>query len=374
MNHPLTGKKTGKPRILVAPLDWGLGHATRCIPVIRELLQQGCDVWLAGEGMQEELLKMEFPQLPFLHLQGYRVKYSRSSAGMLWSMLRQSRSILSAIRAEHQWLIDAVTRYQIDAVVSDNRFGLYHASIPSVFITHQLKIRSTLGAWSEKWLRQKNYRYINRFSQCWVPDNKDGHSLAGQLSHPATSPKVPVLYTGPLSRFEPDENEPEEKKGHLLVILSGPEPQRTLLEDKIVNEISHYAHTATVVRGLPGTASLIPSSNTICFYNHLPANDLMKEMLHAEFIIARSGYSTVMDIAALGKRSILVPTPGQTEQEYLAGYLSAAGFAPFLSQKKFSLSAAIELAAGFGYRPGERKKNVLLAAAISSFIAAVSVN
>ena len=85
----------------MAPLDWGLGHATRCIPVISEFLAQGCEVWLAGEGAQENLLKQEFPGLPFLPLKGYRIKYGRSSSGMLWNMLGQSPKIIKAIREEH---------------------------------------------------------------------------------------------------------------------------------------------------------------------------------------------------------------------------------------------------------------------------------
>lgn len=347
MNQALKGKIQGKPRILVAPLDWGLGHATRCIPVIRELLAQGAGVWLAAEKAQEQLLKTEFPELPFLHLPGYRIYYSKTGAGLLWKMIQQGPKIRRAIQHEHDWLKKKVKEYGFDAVISDNRYGLYHSSVPCIFITHQLTIKSPFGVWTEKILRKKNYRYINRFTECWVPDSAGENNLAGILSNPRIKPGLPVRYIGLLSRFE--KKEIAEIKNHLLIILSGPEPQRSILENKIIKEISHYNGTAAIVRGLPGETLLIPSTNMIKFYNHLPAAELNREMLKADYIISRSGYSTVMDIVTLKKKSILIPTPGQTEQEYLASHLLQKNIACFVLQKKFSLEDALQKAKQFIY-------------------------
>lgn len=337
----LAGKK-----LLVAPLDWGLGHATRCIPVIKELLANGCEVWLAGEGQQEILLSKEFPGLNFLPLKGYRVSYA--SSGMTLKMLAQVPKILTAIKSENKWLDEQVNKYGFDAVISDNRYGLYHKKIHSVFITHQLCIKSPLGKWSEPLLQQWNYKFINRFSECWVPDEAGENNLAGELSHPEILPSIPVKYIGPLSRFEKKTG--DEIKNHLLIILSGPEPQRSLFEDRIVDEIAHYNGSATIVRGLPAANTILPSTNTIRVYNHLTADLLNDEMAKAEFIISRCGYSTVMDIAAMKKKSILVPTPGQTEQEYLARHLMKKQFAFCISQKEFSLIPAIEKANAFQYK------------------------
>ena len=125
--------------------------------------------------------------------------------------------------------------------------------------------------------------------------------------------------------------------GDLLIVLSGPEPQRSIFEEKIIHDIAHYPGRATIVRGLPGALNLMPSSNTIKFYNHLAAEELNKEMNKAEYVISRSGYSTIMDIITLQKKSILVPTPGQTEQEYLAAYLSAKNIFAFEKEKGFRL-------------------------------------
>src|SRR6186713_589734 len=346
---PLTGKK-----LLVAPLDWGLGHATRCVPVIRDLLNNNCELWLAGEGKQEKLLREEFPSLPFLPLKGYRIKYGKS--GLTGKILLQVPSILRSIKEENKWLEDQVSNHGFDAVISDNRYGLYHENIFSVFITHQLCIKSSFGKWSEKILQQWNYKFINRFTECWVPDEEGENNLAGELSHPVKLPSKPVKYIGLLSRFvrQSADSVGEKKnineiKNHLLIILSGPEPQRTILENKVIDKIVNYPATATIVRGLPGERNIIPSTNTIHFYNHLSSEDLNTEATKAEFIISRSGYSTIMDIATLQKKSILIPTPGQTEQEYLADHLRKKKFSFCVKQNNFSLSENIQEAKRFEY-------------------------
>jgi len=351
----LAGKK-----LLVAPLDWGLGHATRCVPVIRDLLNSHCEVWLAGEGAQEKLLREEFPSLPFLLLKGYRIKYAKT--GFTGKILLQIPSILRSIKEENKWLKEQVTKNGFEAVISDNRYGLHHENIFSVLITHQLFIKSSLGKWSEGILQKWNYKFIDRFNECWVPDKEEENNLAGELSHPAKLPSIPTKYIGPLSRFVPRDSPKEsfitfgEKKNideirdHLLIILSGPEPQRTILENKIVDQIVNYPATATILRGLPGERNIIPSTNTIHFYNHLSSEALNREAMKAEFIISRSGYSTVMDMAVLQKKSILIPTPGQTEQEYLADHLMKKQFAFSANQKNFSLLKNVEEARNFEYR------------------------
>lgn len=350
-------KNTGAPRILVAPLDWGLGHATRCIPVIYELVRQGVDIWIAGEGPQVILLKKEFPQLVFLPLQGYRIRYGKSGMGLLWSLLLQVPTILKTIKYENGWLKEMVAEHQFDAVISDNRFGLYHPEIFSVFITHQLRIKSPFGKSSENVLQNRNYNYIRRFNECWIPDNAHKKSLAGELSHPVAMPVVPVRYTGILSRLK--NTGAAVQKGHLFISLSGPEPQRSILEDLVVRDISHYNGTAVISRGLPGETRLIPSTADLVFYNHLTAMEYNLEMEKAEYVICRSGYSTVMDIARLGKKSILIPTPGQTEQEYLGKYLEERKFAVCIDQKKFSLTTALAKAVQFEYNPPAIHENNL---------------
>ncbi len=347
INQEKKGKIPGKPRVLVAPLDWGLGHTTRCIPLIRELLRQGCEVWLAAEGATAKILQTEFPQLTVLFLTGYHIRYSDSAKGFLWRLIRQIPKINRAITDEHKWLEQQLNLYDFDATISDNRFGLYAKDATCIFITHQLTIKSPLGKWSEQILQRWNYKYINRFSECWVPDLPNGNNIAGQLSHPAKNPAIPVRYTGLLSRFVKKND--YEKKRHIVIILSGPEPQRRILENKLIDELVYYNGTADVIRGLPSSDMILPSTNDIRFYNHLPADELNTKIAEAEFVISRTGYSTVMDVIQLQKKSILIPTPGQTEQEYLARYLQQKKIAYCLQQDDFSLNPAIERARNFPY-------------------------
>lgn len=353
----------------MAPLDWGLGHATRCIPVVRELLDQGAEVWLAASGAQATVLKEAFPALPLLNLPGYQVDYAKTKRGLIFRLLLQVPRILNAIRQEHRWLKKAVEQYQFDAVISDNRFGLWHKKIPSIFISHQLRIQVPGSRFVEDRVQKINYRYINRFTACWVPDDAQQAGLAGALSHPEKMPAVPVSYFGPLSRFE--KKAIPEQPDHLLVLLSGPEPQRSLLEEKILAELVHYQGTATLVRGLPGNSSMLPSTNMIRIFNHLPSAELNEALHKAGLVICRSGYSSVMDLAILGKKSIQIPTPGQTEQEYLASLYHQQQTAYTVTQEHFSLTAALKEAAQFHYRPFPLSGKNELHPVISRFLASL---
>jgi len=347
MDHPVNGKISGKPRILVAPLDWGLGHATRCIPIIQELITQGAEPIIAAEGAQEFLLRSEFPQSRFVSLTGYRIKYAKTAPGLSWKMIMQAPKIRRAIQHEHQWLNQRMNELELNGVISDNRYGLYHKSIPSIIITHQLRIKSPWGKWTENILQKKNYNYISNFHSCWIPDYEQEPALAGELSHPEKFPQTNIQYIGPLSRFK---NDTITKDGNeIVVILSGPEPQRSILENKIIKDISQYPGKATVIRGLPGHSTFIPSTNMIQFYNHIPANEMAALLANATYVISRGGYSTIMDLIPMRKKCIFIPTPGQTEQLYLCKHLQEINLAMSMSQQKFSLPSALENAKHFGF-------------------------
>jgi UDP-N-acetylglucosamine transferase subunit ALG13 len=335
------------PKILVAPLDWGLGHATRCVPVIQALLRQKANVVLAACGSAKTLLQQEFPQLPLVDLPGYEIEYATTSWGLAVKIVAQIPKLLSAIKEEHAWLQKVVAEERIDAVISDNRYGLHHPEAWSVFITHQLRIKAPLQI-AEDILQEENYRFINRFDECWVPDAEGGGNLAGELSHPARKPAIPLRYLGSLSRFE--KTGPDTGGNHLFILLSGPEPQRTMLEEQLFNELKEYTKPVLFVRGLPGQTELPTLGENIIVHNHLPAVELEQKLRDASMIIGRCGYSTVMDLAALQKQSILIPTPGQTEQEYLSSHLMQKNFALCIDQKKFRLKHALALAENFPYQ------------------------
>jgi uncharacterized protein (TIGR00661 family) len=336
-----------KPRILIAPLDWGLGHATRCIPVISALIKQHCTIFVAAEGQIKTLLQKEFPYLHFIELRGYRVKYSRFAFWMPAKLLLQLPKIMHRIYAENRWLKKINKQYDIDAVISDNRMGLHHKKIPCVYITHQLNIK-TGNSFTENLTQKIHYHFINKFKACWVPDAEGVVNLAGKLSHPVTLPNVPVKYLGFLSRFE---KATVENQYNLCIILSGPEPQRTVFEKIILADVEKMQEKICLVRGLPLETKVPELNNTsIEIKNHLSADELSKIIQQSKIIISRCGYSTIMDLVKLQKKAILVPTPGQTEQEYLGRYLQEQKIFYSIDQKKFSLAEAIKKATAFEYR------------------------
>lgn len=304
-----------KRKVLIAPLDWGLGHASRCIPVIKHLQKRGCDVIIAAYGAQLSLLKNEFPSLESVQLKGYNVNYSRYKRWLGAKILLQIPKILISIKQEHKLLQDIITKYQIDLVISDNRYGLYSSNIPCIFITHQLTVKAPFK-WLEAFIRKINYSYISHFTECWVPDFEGQNNIAGSLSHPDKMPKTKTTYLGPLSRFHKEMERPVMYR--YLFVLSGPEPQRTLLEEKIILIATKLTGKILIVRGKPGEEETHFSSPVYTIKNHLTTSEMQDAFLQSEYIVSRSGYTTVMELLALGKKSILIPTPGQTEQEYLA--------------------------------------------------------
>ena len=333
---------------MVAPLDWGLGHATRCVPLIRELLDLNYEVIIAAEKAPAALLKAEFPTLTFLALKGYEITYSRSGGSMALVIALQLPKILRQIKYEQAWLKKIVAEHDIDIIISDNRPGLYHKNIPCFYITHQLQIPA--GNIFFRWLAKRmHYRYINKFSACLVPDAAENTDLAGSLSHPQKMPLVPVHYMGPLSRFE---IVPVQKKYDLLVLLSGPEPQRSIFEENLLCQLKNYSGSCLFVRGLPGQSTKILFENSnVELTDHLPAAALNVAILQAQMIIARSGYTTVMDLVKLKQKAILVATPGQPEQEYLSKLLMQKKIFYTEEQSEFIIEKALEKAALFSYSP-----------------------
>lgn len=334
--------------VLVAPLDWGLGHATRCIPLIRALQAAGYNVLIGSDGPQKALLHKEFPTLPILPLKGYCVRYAKTRWLFLFKLLLQLPKIYLAIQDEHNWLDAVIDKYAIDLVLSDNRFGLHSLKIPCIFITHQLTIKAPF-CWQQKGIQKINYAQINQFTACWVPDVPGEINLAGILSHPTTLPKIPVYYMGILSRFVRDDKEVMVKKYDYCMVISGPEPQRTVLENKIISGTYTIKGNILLVRGKPGNEEEIEVAKNVEVKNHLSGPELQHAFNNSKYIISRSGYTTVMELLSLQKKSILLPTPGQTEQEYLAERLLQQGWCFTLNQDKFNLLAATKAADQFSY-------------------------
>ncbi len=323
-------------RILIAPLDWGLGHTTRCIPIIRRLLNEKREVVVAGNDVQKTFLSSAFPGIRCLDLPGYGVKYS--AGPFLPNILRQIPKILRRIRYEHRWLAEIVERDEIDAVISDNRYGLWHPRVPAVILTHQAGLITGLGGMADALARRLHYPMLERFGQSWLVDVGSEPNLSGRLAHPVPLPSN-ARYIGWLSQLQPA---PVQDEAYVLILLSGPEPQRSLLSDSLWEQaLAMPGHRFIFVEGHPDAVrEAIPGH--IRHFPRATTAQLQHILGGASMVVCRSGYSSLMDLTLLGKPAILIPTPGQTEQEYLARELHAAGIFMHCSQKHLRLDAALQ--------------------------------
>lgn len=315
-------------RILISPLDWGLGHASRIIPLIDRHIEQGDNVIIAGSGMSLNLLKKQFPTLKSIEIPSFKMKYSAGKS-QVWAVAKAFPKLIYYSFKEHKVLKRIVKDENIDFIISDNRFGLYHKIIPSAYITHQLMIKLP-RKWSflEGLVAFVHRCIINKFTECWVPDYKESeHSLAGELSHPSKMPRN-VKYIGPLSRISTRRipyGRENITANLALAILSGAEPQRTILEKELLTSLQNDTHENIIlVQGKIEAEQKVTQVGKVTVYNFMNTEGLQENILKADEIICRSGYSSIMDLHALGKlqNATLIPTPGQTEQEYLAEYIS----------------------------------------------------
>jgi len=326
-------------RVLVTPLDWGLGHATRCIPVIRSLIDHDCEVLIAGSGDSLRLLQAEFPDIDAMQINGYEPVY-QSSGSMVLKMALQLPKFIRTISLEHKVIEKIIRDKKISLLISDNRYGAWSAQIPCVLITHQSNILMPRRfGWLQGIVRYFNHRQMKKFSVCWIPDFPGAQNLADQLISFGDTKDLKVEFLGALSRFRKKERAGDTFQYKILVVLSGPEPQRTILENLIIPQLQQSRLKYFVVRGKLYPEKKVVDPNVVDF---LSTSDLQEKIESSEIVICRSGYSSIMDLAALGKKAILIPTPGQTEQEYLAQTLMKKGIANAMSQRDFDLAKAVE--------------------------------
>ena len=311
-------------KILIAPLNWGLGHATRCVPLIRQYLEQGDEVVLGGDGESLLLLKRHFPQVRVIQLPSLELRYAANDQQRGF-YLRAIPALLRFTIADHYYLRQQLAIEHFDLIISDNRFGLFTRQTRCVYITHQLYVRLPRRLRIFQPLARAIHACVfKRYHEVWVPDFANSeNSLAGELCHGGCF-DTHVKYIGPLSRFTSSEGTPKELRRNseysVVAILSGLEPQRSIFEQAILERYANTPDKVLIVRGKVAEAQTIISRNNITMVASLSDQALFEVMEQATTIIARSGYSTIMDLAVLGllHKAELHPTPGQSEQEYLA--------------------------------------------------------
>ncbi len=320
-------------KIIVAPLNWGLGHASRCVPIIHFLLENNFVPILASDGKALAFLQKEFPDLESLELPSYNISYTKN---LKLGLLIQFPKIIKAIQKETIVIGDFIAKNNdVVGIISDNRFGVRNAKIPSVYITHQLNVLSGFFTFFSTKIHQK---IIQKFNECWVPDSKE-NSLSGKLSK-STNKKLNLKYIGALSRFE-KVNIPI--KNSILIVLSGIESQRKRLEENLLQVFKNYPKKVVLVQGKIEENQTKKTIGNLTVYNYLLSKELETEINQSAMVICRSGYSSIMDLAVLEKKAFFIPTKSQTEQEYLAKHLEVIKCASFSKEEDFKLSGLDEV-------------------------------
>lgn len=344
--------------VLVAPLNWGLGHAMRDIPVIKALLERGHDVTIAAYGNALTALQREFPSCRFIEFEDYPSPYS-SGRFFLPKLAVYFPTLLRAVARERKDAERIISRSHYDLVISDNRLGVYSSKVPSLFITHQLHFHLPAYLWPvELYASALNRFHHSKFDRVILPDNPPGLlSLAGKLSRPDTdSSRARVFFAGILS------NTPKLDVAadlDYLVQISGPEPQRTRLEEILLPVAQELDGNSVILLGSPQRKPEITVSGNCSIRTYVSSEEKAILMNRAKFVICRSGYTTMMELAELKKKAgLFIPTPGQTEQEYLSWYYEQKGWFFSKSQYDLDLPADIRTArkyAGFPAMPSTRE-------------------
>ncbi len=326
-------------KILTAPLDWGLGHATRLLPILRQWQAKGAKLIIGVNDSTRAFLQEQVPTATFEEVPSYNISYARNGFDVMTG-LRLLPHIFRAIRQERKVVARLVDKYQPQFIVSDNRFGFRHPQVQSIIISHQLnlqypkslKLAGKIGQWF-------NAQWLQKFDEVWVPDT-EAHTLSGVLSqHPTIKAKA----IGYLSRFQSKNYPKPIDKDYILCIVSGPEPLRSALEHIFRAEAEKHKQYIVLLGGRPFATHESKDSKYVQYFSHLPDEDFAAYLQHANCVVSRSGYSSLMDYIALGcSKVFLIPTPGQSEQEYLANRLQQMGICNYSTQNNFSLAKVID--------------------------------
>jgi len=310
-------------KIIIAPLNWGLGHATRCVPIIKELQKSNFTPVIASDGTALQFLIKEFPSLEFFELPSYKISYGRN---LKWSLIRKIPTIVRAVHKERLLIQKYIHQNpNVVGIISDNRFGCYYTKIPSVYITHQLNVLSGFLTPVTSFFHR---RVIRKYNECWIPDEENS-VYSGKLSR--SSKNLNQKYIGVLSRFKKQEL-PQDID--VLILLSGPEPNRTQLEIKLTSIFKTSSKKVYLIQGVVEKIQKTTKENQLTIVNFMLTKQLEHTLNLSKMVICRAGYSSVLDLVSLRKKALLIPTKFQNEQEYLAKYLQQKGYFSFVKERK----------------------------------------
>jgi len=338
-----------KKKIIVAPLNWGLGHASRCVPMIHLLIKNNFTPILASDGNALVFLRKEFPALESFTLPSYNIHYGKN---LKISLFFQLPKIWVAVRKEQKVIQKFIEKNKdVVGIISDNRFGVRNKNTPSVYITHQLNVLSGITSFFTSKIHQN---IIRKFDECWIPDNNKSE-FSGKLS--SSKYNFNSKFIGVLSRFK---KESIQKSIDVLILLSGPEPNRTFLEKKLKKEFLNSDKKIALVQGKVENQQKKSMDKNIIVYNYLLSNELQRLLNMSKIVVCRSGYSSIMDLAVLEKKVFFIPTKNQTEQEYLATYLSEKKIVPSCVEEDFTIEKLSIIENYSGLKSDETKLNSAL--------------
>ena len=324
-------------KILYGVLNWGLGHATRSLPIIHELIRRGNQLTIASDGGVLDFLKKELPDLEFLRLPGYNIHYSTSSA--LLATIQNTPNLFLAIRKEQQVVKNWLKLNKVDLIISDCRFGCYQENTRSILINHNLKVpgKSILAASFAIGMK----KIISKFDECWVPDVPN-QALSGELSE--VQLKIPKNFIGYLSTMCENVDQPEYNSINYdaIAIISGPEPARSKFENKVLEQLSNLNGKYLVVGGRIETNERNSIPENIEYIKLVGRQKMNKLINQSEMVICRTGYSSLLDLLKVRKKALLIPTPGQPEQEYLGIHLTNENWCVVQSQKALNLEKGLQ--------------------------------
>jgi len=328
--------------IFIAPLNWGLGHATRDLPLIKAFLERGDKVIIAAHDRAKMLLEPEVPQCEFVDFPEYPIRYPRTSFFVTRFMFIVFPQMLMAMYKEKNRLKELNDKYNFDYIISDNRFCLYLKGVKSYLISHQLRYKLPQPVTKLEFLPEYfTYSYFKNYDKILIPDSDDPDSLTGELSHSMRYlPNENLHYSGILNDVH-SKSEKIEKDIDYFIIVSGPEPQRTKLERIIFKQVNSLPGNIVVALGMPEKNYKISQGNAT-FYTYLNREQMHEYLKRSKFIISRPGYTTVMEMIQFGLEGLFIPTPGQIEQVYLAKYYEEKKWCHCVSQYKLDLANDVE--------------------------------
>jgi uncharacterized protein (TIGR00661 family) len=348
----MSSSDSQKKKVFIAPLNWGLGHAIRLLPLIKLLLTKDYEVYIGASGRSKEVLQQEVKQCIFFDFPEYPIKYPHSRFFVTRFMLIIFPQMLLAMKNEQKKLRILHKKYHFNLIISDNRFSLALSGVRSLLISHQLRYKLPWPIQKMEWLPEYfNYSHFRKYDRIIVPDIEEHKTLTGELSHNMRYlPENKLYYLGIMTALEQNIKEDDGRIDY-FVIISGPEPQRTKFEKIILNQVGKLKGRVVIALGKPEKDYKIRMGNSV-IYTYLNRYKISDYLRRAKFIISRPGYTTVMEMIESGNRGLFIPTPGQIEQVYLAKYFIENNWCYSVPQNDFDLIAAIKIAQTYPGFPG----------------------